>query len=279
MKIDLKDTWLVIQGSSFWDDRNFGIGGVPYDDLYKVIDFYSNYNNIVWSTWEDIPLEILKYLQYKNINFIVNKYPQERGRGNCNLQKISTLNGIQVAKYFNAKYIFKIRTDLIFPRVEEVIERIKPRLNQEKRLSALCWDNWKQSKFILDQLLFGHLEDVELFWDLNNIRGFVERQTTLEYLNKRNIFYHPEGTDEIGGGPHGFDFIKKYFDFFMGDLLDLNLDVISYKKYNPQPKGKNYTKHYSHQELHKTDEYPWFRKDWCQVVEFGEDIRNRWMWK
>ena len=279
MKIDLKDTWLIVQGTSFNDENNFKIGGTPYSDLNRIIDFYSNYNNVIWSTWEDTPIDIVECLKLKNINTIINKYPSDRGRGNCNLQKISTLNGIQVEKYFNAKYVFKIRTDLIFPKIEEVIERIKLRLNDQKKLSALCWDDWQQSKFILDQLLFGEISDVESYWNLENIHGFVERQTTLEYFSKKNIFYHPQGTDEIGGGPHGFDFIKNYFDFFMQDLIDLNIDLISYKKYHIQPKGKNYTKHYSHQELHKTDEYPWFRKDWCQVLEFGEDLQNRWKWK
>lgn len=279
MKIDLKDAWIIIQGSSFYDENNFAIGGTPYSDLNRIIDFYSNYNNVIWSTWEDTPIDIVECLKLKNINTIINKYPSNRGRGNCNLQKISTLNGIQVAKYFNAKYVFKIRTDLIFPKIEEVIERIKLRLDSQKRLSGLCWDNWQESKFILDQLLFGYIEDVELFWSLDNINGFVERQTIKEYLNKRNILYHPEGVHEMGGGDHGFKFIKEYFDFFMQDLLDLNIDLVSYKKYKPQPNGKNYTKHYSHQELYKTEEYPWFRKDWCQVVQFNESLENRWMWK
>ena len=279
MKIDLKDTWLIVQGTSFWNDVDFKIGGTPYTDLYKIIDHYSMYNNVIWSTWEDSPINVLEYLKQKDILTIINKYPQERGRGNCNLQKISTLNAIEAIKQFNPKYVFKLRTDLLFPKIENVIEKIKLRLDNEKKLSGLCWDDWKESKFILDQLLFGEIEHVEAYWNLQNINGFVERQVILEYLNKRGIEYNPEGCHEMGGGTDGFNFIKKYFDFFMQDLLDLNIDLISYKKYNPQPNGKNYTKHYSHQELHKTDEYPWFRKDWCQVLQFGEDLENRWKWK
>jgi len=279
MKIDLKDTWIIVQGSSFWDEKDFKIGGISDTDIYKIINHYAMYNNVIWSTWEDAPNHVIGYLKRKNILTIINEYPQERGRGNCNLQKISTLNAIEAIKQFNPKYVFKLRTDLLFPKIENVIEKIKLRLDNEKKLSGLCWDDWKESKFILDQLLFGEIEHVEAYWNLQNINGFVERQVILEYLNKRGIEYNPEGYHEMGGGHHGFDFIKKYFDFFMQDLIDLNIDLISYKKYHMQPNGKNYTKHYSHQELHKTDEYPWFRKDWCQVLQFGEDLENRWKWK
>jgi hypothetical protein len=278
MKIDLKNTWLVIQGPTFWDEKDFKIGGTPYDDMIKIIDLYSNYNNVIWSTWEDSPDFILEYINSKNIYCLINKYPEDCGRGNCNLQKISTLNGINFAKNFNAKYVFKIRTDLYFPQVEKVIEKIIPRLNKTKKLSGLCWDDWTESKFVLDQLLFGEIEHVEMYWNLQNIHGFVERQVLNEYFQKLNIPFHLEGIHESGGGSSGYDFIKNYFDFFMQDLIDLNIDLISYKKYHMQPKGKNYTKHFSHQELHKTDEYPWFRNDWCQVLQFGDSIQNRWKW-
>lgn len=279
MKIDLKDTWIIIQGTSFWDEKNFRIGGVDYNDLKLIIDLYSNYNNVIWSTWSDAPQDIINYLKAKDIKFLINDYPKENGRGNCNFQKISTLNGINYAKQFGAKYIFKIRTDLYFPKIEEVIDRILPRLNENKKLSGLCWDDWTESKFILDQLLFGEINHVEAYWDLQNIHAFVERRVLVEYFYKRGFRLHLEGVHECGGGVHGYDFIKNYFDFFMQDLIDLNIDVISYKKYHMQPKGKNYTKHYSHQELFKTEEYPWFRKDWCQVLQFGDSIENRWKWK
>lgn len=279
MKIDLKDTWIVVQGPIFWDEENFKIGGTPHDDMIKIIDLYSNYNNVVWSTWEDSPSFILEYIKSKNINLLVNKYPSDNGRGNCNFQKISTLNGIEFAKNFNAKYIFKIRADLYFPNIEKVIEKIIPRLNNIKKLSGLCWDNWTESKFILDQLLFGEIEHVEMYWNLQNIHGFVERQVLNEYFQKLNIPFQLEGVHESGGGANGYEFIRNYFDFFMQDLIDLNIDLISYKRYHMQPKGKNYTKHFSHQELHKTDEYPWFRNDWCQVLQFGDSIQDRWKWK
>ena len=71
MKIDLKDTWIVVQGPIFWDEENFKIGGTPHDDMIKIIDLYSNYNNVVWSTWEDSPSFILEYIKSKNINLLV----------------------------------------------------------------------------------------------------------------------------------------------------------------------------------------------------------------
>jgi hypothetical protein len=279
MKIDLEKTWLVIQGPTFYDDKNFKIGGVPYENIMHIIDLYANYNNVIWSTWEDSPSHIIDYIKSKNINLLINKYPESCGRGNCNLQKISTLNGINEAEKFGAKYIFKIRTDLFFPEIEKVISRIISRFNDNKKLSGLCWDNWTESKFVLDQLLFGEIEHVKMYWDLQNIDGFVERQVLQEYFQKRNIELKLEGIHELGGGHHGYEFIKNYFDFFMQDLIDLGIDLISYKQYHMQPKGKNYTKHFSHQELYKTDEFPWFRNDWCQVLQFGDDIKNRWLWK
>lgn len=279
MKIDLKETWLVIQGSSFCDEKNFIIGGVQYTNLYKIIDHYSKYNNVIWSTWTDTPMHVIEYLKEKNIYTIINEYPTDRGRGNCNLQKISTLSGINFAEQRGAKYIFKIRTDLLFPQVEKVIEKIIPRLTSIKKLSGLCWDNWTESKFILDQLLFGEIEHVKMYWGLENMHGFIERQLLVEYFNKLGINLHLEGIHECGGGTHGYNFIKNYFDFFMQDMLDLDIDLVSYKEYHMQPKGKNYTKHFSHQELHKTDEFPWFRNDWCQVLQFGDIIEKRWLWK
>ena len=84
-------------------------------------DFYSQFNNIVWSTWEDEPKEHLDYISNKGIPLILNKKPNYNGYLNINLQLISTLKGIE---YFNEKNfteVIKVRSDITFTNINLVL--------------------------------------------------------------------------------------------------------------------------------------------------------------
>lgn len=88
--------------------------------------FYSQFNSVVWSTWEDTDKEILNQVRNSGITVILNKKPKFNGDRNINYQFVSTLAGIEYFKRANSniKEIIKIRSDLIVYGLERILDRV-----------------------------------------------------------------------------------------------------------------------------------------------------------
>lgn len=67
--------------------------------------------HIILSTWDDVPETFMSKIKALNIDVICSALPENRGRGNVNLQIKSTMAGIVRAKELGMKYIMKTRTD------------------------------------------------------------------------------------------------------------------------------------------------------------------------
>lgn len=97
-------------------------------EYYKEIgDFYSQFNNIVWSTWEDEPKEHLDYISNKGITLILNKKPNYNGYLNINYQCKSTLSGIDYFKKQGFTEVIKVRSDVIFTNINLVLPNLSGR--------------------------------------------------------------------------------------------------------------------------------------------------------
>jgi hypothetical protein len=97
-------------------------------EYYKEMgDFYSQFDNIVWSTWEDEPNEHLDYISNKGIPLILNKKPDYSGYLNLNYQCHTTFSGINYFKKQGFTEVIKLRSDIIFTNINLVLPNLSGR--------------------------------------------------------------------------------------------------------------------------------------------------------
>lgn len=93
----------------------------PTDYYREIGDFYSQFTNVVWSTWDDEPKEHLDYISSKGIILILNKKPEYEGYLNINYQCKTTHSGIDYFKKQGFTEVIKIRSDVMFQGLELVL--------------------------------------------------------------------------------------------------------------------------------------------------------------
>lgn len=87
--------------------------------------FYSQFPNVVWSTWDDEPVENIKHIQSKGIQVITSEKPKFPGYLNVNLQLYSSLKGVEYFKNKGIKEVIKVRSDIIWEGIDLIWDRLK----------------------------------------------------------------------------------------------------------------------------------------------------------
>lgn len=199
------DIFIVAQGQS-----NFSF--TP-----EVIEYYKNTKNFIWSTWiEDCPNDYFSL--FKPIGYVtVHPRPSTLGRAHLNFQCKSVINGINIAKGWGGKYIFKTRTDLLIPDIEKVAQQMKDDLIKSGKLFGhMLFDSWHHQGG--DLISFGTIEESEIFWGLDpevTIDGFAEKILITEYLRKKGINDYQMNADDMG----------KYFYWCFGAFEKLGISI------------------------------------------------------
>jgi hypothetical protein len=160
--------WIVVQGQSDW----------PF--IESIIKGYAQYPNVIWSTWRDTLTEKVEEILYQTeIPTLANDYPERTGRAHINYQCKSTLAGIEYAKSKGATHILKTRTDLLIPKINDLMTALK---QMEKPVNPYCYDFITQGA--CDLMVYGTAPAMETYWNVNNIEGFAERILLIEYFQK-----------------------------------------------------------------------------------------------
>ena len=159
---------IVLQGPLF--DGNFVAETIK---IYKSNFKFSNVEFIV-STWSDEKEKQIQILKEKGIHIVLSDKISNAGGGNLNFQIISTLAGLKKARELNCEYVVKTRTDQRFYETNILetcfnLQNIFP-VNSDKlhsRLIALSFNTFKYRWYgISDMFLFGHIDDVEKYWNI-----------------------------------------------------------------------------------------------------------------
>jgi hypothetical protein len=153
-----------------------------YDFTNETIKIYKNHfqdTSIILSTWEGekIPSDC------KADEIILSKKPDYPGYWNINLQIESSKNGMNLAKDLGFEYAVKTRTDQRMYAVNikkylfNLIAAFPVRLPHQKfRLVGFSFDSAKELRQISDMFMFGHIEDMTMFWSPE----FVRTKTVIE---------------------------------------------------------------------------------------------------
>ena len=220
--MDINNQGIIIQGST---------------DLYhkEIADFYSQFNNVVWSTWKDEPKEHLDYIRDKGITLIINSKPDYFGHLNINLQCKSTLHGIKYFKDRGFSEVIKVRSDILFWSIERVLDKIKGKdisfiaMHNPKTLFSLAYylDYYHHGMdFPCDYVIHGNINAMHNMFDYYidyNLPVPPESILLKNYLTYRNI--EPN---------FNFDhLVKNGIYFFNKDCVENNASIIWTKK-NPR---------------------------------------------
>lgn len=184
LTIDRKNCTLVIQG-------NKTIWTTQFLEEYK-----KSFDHIILSTWED------EVIEDDTIKIIKSKKPSP-GPGNCNLQIVSTLEGIKQVK---TEYCIKVRSDILIKEPEKWLQFFSENWSTN-RLFVLGLSN----KYIFsarDQLFGGKTEDMLSLFSIPHLPGeytpspsinsmYPELWITLHYYSKfsehAHLFLHNSG--------------------------------------------------------------------------------------
>ncbi len=258
-----ENTYILVQGP-FENNPDFRIGGVSDEDQFKIIDSWVPYKSqLIVSSWHDTNTKYLNYMNERGITNILSPYPSEPGYGNSRYQSATVLAGIQYLKEKEVKYVFKSRTNLLFSDYGKLISSIQKN-NKKNKLSGLVYDSWIEGGFVIDEILYGKIEDVELFYQPLDLQQHTERGFNLNYLNRRSL-----NIDLT------WDNIENHFYFFMNDCLKENIQINSLKKYHQTPAGKDYISYHNNSEINSESQWNWFKP---QNIQSCNNPKIRYLW-
>ncbi len=130
---------------------------------------------IILSTWTDTPKDEIDRFNGLGITVVLSDKIEYTGRGNINLQIISSSAGIDKAKELNCEYVWKTRTDQRFYKQDlfdfflNLIKQfpLRKKNNLSSRLVACSFNTFKYRLYgVSDMMLFGKTEDVEKYWKI-----------------------------------------------------------------------------------------------------------------
>lgn len=198
----------------------------PTNYCKQIVPVYENIPNVVWSTWDDEPLENINYIK-NYFPIILNKKPLLSGCLNINMQTISTLKGINYLKEKGVTELLKIRGDIIITNLKLLLEILK---GKEISFLAICKEGARPDLYY--ELVYPHHfhdypVDLVVYGSVKNMInafGFtIEEFIPIppEALIAYNLLTGLK-TDFILTYQH---FIKNGISFFMEDCIKNNIKL------------------------------------------------------
>ncbi len=164
--------------------------------LNVILNEFAGYT-IIYSTWDGQVARRLLELSHrpKGGEFLVHLQanPKISGVANLNLQKLSTLGGLERARAIGFKRVLKWRSDQVPVRFQSALLG----LENSKSFGFLHWHEHRHG-YLVDYAIFGEIDDVATLFDVSPFGPYPEYNLTA------NLF------------GSGLNRISKCF----GDLLD-----------------------------------------------------------
>lgn len=158
---------IVLQGNLV-QDENFTLETIR---MYK--KHFANTILIV-STHTDADVTLIQQLRDEGAITTQCERPSGRGLGNVNLQVVTAIAGIKLAKELGAEYVYKTRTDqrMYAVNIHEFFLNLLHTFpvvagyTQKYRIIASGFLSLKYVPYLItDMFQFGHIDDMLAFWD------------------------------------------------------------------------------------------------------------------
>ena len=194
---------------------------------YKELsDYYSQFENVVWATWNDESVVRLDYIRNKGIEVILVEKPKISGYMNVNMQIKSTFAGVS---YLEDKVneVLKVRSDTIVTNLDKLLPKLR---NRQLAFMATCKTGVRKDlaydlvyyhnshDYPADNVIYGKIGDLKIMFDFQIDEMLPippEALITWNYMVNKGIKFKLDYQTMINGG----------ISFFLQECLDENVKV------------------------------------------------------
>lgn len=96
----------------------------PTNYYKEIVPLYKDIPNVVWSTWEDEPVENIEFIN-QHMSVVLCQKPNFPGFLNVNMQTISTSKGTDYLKKQGVTEILKTRGDIVITNLNTFLDKLK----------------------------------------------------------------------------------------------------------------------------------------------------------
>jgi len=203
----------------------------PTEYYKEVADHYSQFSNVVWTTWNDESVVRLDYIRNKGIEVVLIEKPKVFGYMNVNMQVKSSFAGIS---YLEDKVdeILKVRSDTIVTNLDKLLPRLE---NRQLAFMATCKTGVRKDlgyelvyyhtshDYPADNVIYGKIYDLKLMFDFQ-IDEIIpippEALIAWNYMTNKGIEFKLDYQSMVDGG----------IGFFLQECLDEGVKVNWLKK-------------------------------------------------
>lgn len=253
---------IVIQGPPLLKDDFTFQSACIYQKMFDNVE-------IIISTWNDADPVFISKIKTINCHLILNKKPENSGRGNVNYQTISSSAGIQLAKKLGCKYVMKTRSDqrlYNYNSCNYLVDLLNmfPPINtrQSKRIVIVqgAAGNLFIPFYASDFFYFGDVDDMKLLFDIPlDKQHFKKRSAYTKEIKalacKYDIstVFHMKAPEnyimEAYAKNLGYEVeitVDSYWKFIKGSLIGISTEEIGlyWKKYSRTVTENVWTHHY-----------------------------------
>ena len=203
----------------------------PTEYYKEIADYYSQFNNVVWATWNDESVIRLDYIRDKGIEIILVEKPEILGYINVNMQVKSSFAGIS---YLEDKVdeVLKVRSDTIVTNLDKLLPKLK---NKQLAFMATCKTGVRKDlaydlvyyhdshDYPADNVIYGKIEDLKLMFDFQIDEMLPvppEALIAWNYMTNKGIEFKLDYQTMVDGG----------ISFFLQECLNENVEVNWLKK-------------------------------------------------
>jgi hypothetical protein len=218
----------------------------PTNYCKEVAPIYKNIPNVVWSTWEDEPLENINFIK-QYVDVVLCKKPSFSGYLNVNMQTVSTTVGVKYLQEKGVTEVLKTRGDIIITNLDIFLETLR-----EKQMAFLVMCKEGARTDLYYELVYPHYShdypcDLIVYGSIENIKNmfdFVIEDTlyippesliAFSFLTNKNIEFKLNYQHFIDNNVYFFlnDCIKhdvklKWIKHNYDDLVEWHNDRVNY---------------------------------------------------
>jgi hypothetical protein len=198
----------------------------PTEYYKELSDYYSQFDNVVWATWNDESIIRLDYIRNKGIEGILVEKPEIFGYMNVNMQVKSSFEG---ANYLEGKVdeALKVRSDTIVTNLDKLLPRLE---NRQLAFMATCKTGVRKDlgyelvyyhnshDYPADNVIYGKIYDLKLMFDFQ-IHELIpippEALIAWNYMTNKGIKFKLDYQSMVDGG----------ISFFLQECLDEGVEV------------------------------------------------------
>ena len=196
----------------------------PTEYYKELTDYYSQFNNVVWATWNDESITNLDYIRNKGIEVILLEKPKFPGYMNVNMQLASSYAGIN---HLDVDEALKVRSDTIVTNLDKLLPRLQ---GKKLTFAATCKTGVRKDisydlvyyhnshDYPADNVIYGKVDDLKSMFNfqIEEILAVPpESLITWNYMVNQDMTFHLSYENMVNEG----------ISFFLQDCLDENVKI------------------------------------------------------